>query len=152
MNDFWGIVFGAFLAVGGGAANDEFASWRSRRRERKAISISISDELTEILQILSNIKTVWEATRTLVPSHLKDLKTCTSTYDGLRQRLFLIKNEKLRKEITAFYRDLKSAVNSNAHKAGSLSKNETAQKEQEEIANKFIGFISRAENIQSKLK
>ena len=42
MNDFWGILFGAILAIAGGAANDEIASFRGRRRERKAISVSIS--------------------------------------------------------------------------------------------------------------
>lgn len=152
MNDLWGILLGAILAVGGGAANDEIASIRERRRERRAISISISDELTEITQILDKIKTVWEATHALIPSYIKDLKSCTSAYDALRQRLFLIKNEDTRKSITTFYRDLKSAVNSDMRKAGTLSKNEDAQKEQQEIANKFIGFISEANTIKGKLK
>lgn len=152
MNDFWGILFGAVLAICGGAANDEIASFRERRRERKAISISISDELTEITQILNKIKTVWEATHTLIPSYIKDLKSCTGTYDALRQRLFLIKSEDIRKDVTTFYRDLKSAVNSDMRKAGSLSKSEDAQKEQQEIANKFIGFITEADAIKNRLK
>lgn len=153
MNEFWAVVLGAVLAVFGGAANDEFSAWREKRRECNAIKVSLNDELTEICQILNKIKTVWETTQTLVPSYIiRDLTTCTSTYDGLRQRLFLIKDETVRKDITTFYRDLKSAVNSNARKAGSLSRNENIQKEQEEIANKFIGFIGRAEKIQDKLK
>lgn len=152
MSDFWQIVLGAFLAIVGGAANNELSEWRSRCRERKAVSISISDELTEIIQLLEKIKTVWEATHTLIPSYIKDLKTCTGAYDGLRQRLFLVKNEELRKDITTFYRNLKSAVNSDMRKAGSLSRSEDAQKEQSEIATKFINFISQADKIKSKLK
>ena len=42
MSDFWQIVLGAFLAIVGGAANNELSEWRSRCRERKAVSISNS--------------------------------------------------------------------------------------------------------------
>lgn len=153
MSDAWLVILGAVLAVFGGGANDEFSAWRERRRERNAIKVSLSDELTEIVTILNKIKNVWEANHTLVPSYIiKDLTSCTSTYDSLRQRLFLIRDINTRKDITTFYRDLKSAVNSNARRAGSLSKNADIQKEQEEIAKKFIDFIDKAEKIQERLK
>ena len=133
MSEFLGILLGAILAIVGGAANDEIASLRERGRERKAISISISDELTEITQILNKIKTVWEATHTLIPSYIRDLKSCTSAYDALRQRLFLIKDENVRKEITTFYRDLKSAVNSDMRKAAVYLKTKTHKKNNKKL-------------------
>lgn len=152
MNEFWGIILGAILAVGGGAANDEISSWRERRRERKAISVSISDELTEIQQVLTKIKNVWEGTHTLIPSYIRDLKSCTSAYDNLRPRLFLIKEDGLRRKITTFYRDLKCSADKDSRKAGSLSKNEDAQNEQQEIADRLIKLLSDAADLQSKLQ
>lgn len=105
-----GLIIGSIGTVVTGMLGSEYAAWRERSRERKAISASLSDELSEIQTIIGNMNEVWDKTKTLVPSYIQELRSCFITYETTRQRLFLIKNTKLRSDIIKFYKELKSAI------------------------------------------
>lgn len=152
MNDtVIGVIVGAIITVLTGAIGSEYAAWRERSRELKAIKSSIVDELTEQQAIIGNMKEVWEKTKTLIPSYIWDLKSCSATFDGIRQRLFLIKDNKLRNKIISYYKDLKSTIQVEGKRAGSLSKSDKSQNEQKEIADKFIALSDKAKEIQNEL-
>lgn len=152
MNDtVIGVVVGALSTTLTGVLGSEYASWRERSKERKALKSAIQDELSEQANIISNMEEVWEKTKTLVPSYIFDLKSCTGTYENLRQRLFLIKEKETRNKIISYYKDLRSSIAVEGKRAGTLSKSAESQNEQGEIANKFSKLRERAEEIMSIL-
>ena len=51
-----GLIIGSIGTVVTGMLGSEYAAWRERSRERKAISASLSDELSEIQTIIGNMK------------------------------------------------------------------------------------------------
>lgn len=147
-----GVIIGAFSTVITGILSSEYTAWREKVRERKAISTSLIDELTEIQTIINNMNEVWNKTKTLIPSYIWELKTCFATYEATRQRFFLIKDEKLRTDVIKLYKDLKLAIPVEGKRAGSLSSTQQSQNEQKEIADKFIGFRDRAVSIIDRLE
>lgn len=150
-NETWLVVLGAILAIAGGVANSEFSSWRQRRRERKNYITAVSDDLNEIIEVIRNMKEVWEKTNELIPTYLYELESCMGPYKDNRKDLYLIKNSQLRSDIITFYRDMKGAIDANIKKAGSLSESDEAQTEQKEIENKFVELGDRAKSIKGRL-
>jgi len=146
-----GVIIGAISTVVTGALGSEYTAWRERARERRAISSSIVDELSEIQAIINNMNEVWDKTNTLIPSYIWELKSCLVTYEATRQRFFLIKDNKLRTDVIKFYKDLKLAIPVEGKRAGSLSNTQKSQDEQKEIADKFVKFSERAGDIIDKL-
>jgi len=63
---------------------------------------------------------VWENARVFPPNHVADLVSSTLIYDGLRTRLFLIKDEVLRKQVGAFYKKLVDTAKKTEGKIGTL--------------------------------
>ena len=63
MSDFTLLCAGAVLATVGGALSDELRSMRIRSRERKAIKVSIADELGEIENTIGKQHEVWEKSK-----------------------------------------------------------------------------------------
>lgn len=153
MNNFWPIVVGAALAVIGGAVGDELHAWGGRRRERKAIKIAISDELSEIETTTTGIHTVWESTaRVIDPKLVGDLFANTAVYDGLRTRLFLITDEDVRKELGAFYKKVKDNVRKTEGKIGALDLTADAVTEQGGFDAGFQALGTQARQLRGKLK
>lgn len=153
MNDtVIGVIVGALSTVVTGILSSEYTAWREKARERKAISASLVDELSEMQTIINNMKEVWDKTKTLIPSYIWELKSCFSTYEATRQRFFLIKDKKLRTDVIKLYKDLKLAIPVEGKRAGSLSSTQQSRDEQKEIADKFIGFRDRAGSIIDRLR
>ena len=130
MNDFILLAVGACLALLGGAGNDEFRAWREGRRELNAMKIALCDELGEISDTIKNMHEVWEKSKILYPSYVADVVANTAAFDGLRQRLFLLKDAALRKRIVAFYKSIKDVSKKSEGKLGSLAETPEAIAEQ----------------------
>jgi uncharacterized protein YeeX (DUF496 family) len=152
MNNTLTLILGASIAIIGGFIGDEFRSYRERQRERKAIKISIIDELEDIMTIIKNMHEVWEKSKLLHPSYVADLLASTSIYESFRTRLFLIKEAELRKELNAFYKKLKDLAHKSEGKLGSLADTPEASTEQSGFDAAFQALGSDAKTIKEKLE
>lgn len=141
----------ALLAICGGAVGDEVRAWRERNRECRSIKVSLADELSEIETTIGNMHQVWESAQLFHPSYVTDLLASTSAYDNLRPRLFLIKDQTLRKEISDFYKKLKDTAHKTEGKIGTLAQTTEATNEQASFDSSFQALASEAKTIRSKL-
>jgi hypothetical protein len=91
------------------------------------------------------------ASATLHPSYIDDILNGTSAYDSLRPRLFLIKDEKIRQEIGAFYKKLKDAAKKAEGKLGSLADSTEATQEQQGFDGTFQTITGDAKGLVEKL-
>lgn len=151
-NDTWLIIIGALLAIGGGWISDEIRAWRERARELKSIRVAIGDELGEIETTISNMHEVWEQAKVLPFSYITDLLGNTTAFDNLRTRLFLIKDENLRKKVIAFYKKLKDTAKKSEGKLGTLADTEEAKIEQGAFDTKFQGLGAEAKGLKKELE
>ncbi len=151
MNDIWGILLGAALAIGGGWISDEIRAWRERSREFKALKVAIGDELGEISTTIQKMHEVWTQAKVLSPKYITELLASTSAFDNLRTRLFLIKDEECRKSIVVFYKKIKDTAKEYEGKLGSLANTPEANAEQSKADNEFQSIFTEATNIKAKL-
>lgn len=152
MNDLQLLILGAVLAIAGGVMGDEIRSWLDRRRERKAIKIAICDELSGIEATIQNIHTVWESAKVFPPNYVNDLLSSTTAYDGLRTRLFLIKEESVRTELSGFYKKLRDTVRKTEGKIGTLADTSEATAEQGAFDTAFQSLGTDAKNLRETLR
>ena len=151
MSDLTLLLLGAAIAVIGGAIGDEFHAWGDRRRERKAIKIAVGDELSEIETTTAGMHTVWESAHVITPNLVADLVSNTTVYDGLRTRLFLIKDEELRRELSAFYKKVKDTARKTDGKIGSLAVTPDATAEQAAFDTMFQALGIEARQLKGKI-
>lgn len=152
MNDLQLLTLGAVLAIAGGVVGDEIRSWLDRRRERKAIKIAICDELGGIEATINNIHTVWESAKVFPPNYVNDLLSSTTAYDGLRIRLFLIKEDDIRAQLSGFYKKLKDTVRKTEGKIGTLADTTEATAEQSGFDTAFQSLGTDAKTLKETLK
>lgn len=152
MNDLGLLILGAILAIAGGVLGDEIRSWSDRRRERKAIKIALCDELGEIEATIHSIHTVWESAKVFPPTYVNDLLSSTTAYDGLRTRLFLIKEEHVRAQLGGFYKKLRDTVRKTEGKIGTLADSAEATAEQGAFDTAFQTLGADAKSLREILK
>jgi len=152
MNEVILLVLGALLAIGGGYIGDEIRSSSDRRRERKAIKISLCDELKGIEEIVHTIHSVWESAKVFPPSYVSDLLASTTAYDSLKTRLFLIKEDDLRTELNSFYKKLRDTVRKTEGKIGTLANTPEVIAEQNSFDTTFQALGTDAKTLREKLK
>jgi hypothetical protein len=150
-NAFYLLMAGAALAILGGAISDEIRAWRERARELKAIKIGIADELSEIESVIKNMHEVWEKSKVFHPTYVADLLASTSAYDVARPRLFLIRNQELRKQLVVFYKKLKDTAKKSEGKLGTLADTPEAIAEQTGFETSFQQLGTDAKLIKEKL-
>lgn len=151
MNDpIWPIILGAALAIAGGWISDEIRAWRESGRELRAIKIAIGDELDMIETTIKNMNEVYEKAKVLSSTYITDLLSNTNACDQFRSRFFLIKDEKLRKKVVAFYKKLKDTAKQSEGK-GTLADTVEAKAEQERIASAFKALGEEARGLRDEL-
>lgn len=151
MTDIGKIMLGAALAIIGGIIGKIISVFVDEWRERKFIKRSLSDEIEEIIKIITSFKETYESAHQLVPSYLNQISQNVEVYNVCRQRLFLIWKKKLRLDIISFYRDLQKNVSENEGKLGSLQSPAGKTTEQNEIAQKFESLKTRAVSLRDSL-
>lgn len=152
MSDPQLLILGAVLAIAGGIVGDEIRSFLDRRRERDAIKVALCDELGGINTTISSIHTVWESAHVFPPSYVADLLSSTTAYDSLRTRLFLIKEEEVRKKLSDFYKKLRDTVRKTEGKIGTLADTADATAEQSAFDTSFQTLGTEAKEIRNLLK
>jgi len=152
MSELQNILLGAVLAIAGGGIGDEIRAWRERVRERESIKIGLIDELDEIHTTLKSMHDVWTQAKVLSQSYVSNLLSNTLTFDALHTRLFLIKDEKLRKSVVAFYKKMKDTAKKYESNLGTLDKSAEAIAEQGEIAKEFQTLSTEAEAVKTGLE
>lgn len=152
MNESYLIVFGALLAIVGGYIGDEIRSWRERSRERDSIKISLRDEISDIKSTIDKMHEVWTQASVLSSGYISSLISNTEAYDNLRIRLFLIKEEDVRKEIVGFYKELRDTCKKSRGKIGSLGDSTEIRTEQTNIHSDFQSLGTKAHTLIGKLK
>lgn len=145
------LLIGAALAVIGGMISDGIRGWRERARERNAMKICILDEINDIISTLEKMHEVWEHGNVLPAFHVNDVCTNTTAFDSLRLRLFLIKDDDLRKKIFAFYKKLKDLGEKSKGKVGSLADTPKVRDQQSKFDIEFQALCTDAKEIRDKL-
>ena len=151
MNETWLVILGAVLAIGGGSISEEIRAWRERGRELKSIKIAIGDELGEIATIIEKMHEVWDQAKVFPSSYINNLLSNTRAFDDLRTRLFLVKDEVLRKKVVTFYKKLKDASKKSEGKLGTLADTSEARAEQNGFDTEFQAIGGEAKAIRESL-
>ncbi|GEM_PF-2544226 len=145
------VVLGSVLAIGGGWIGDVLRAWGERQRELKDIKIVLGDELESIETIIEIMHQTWTASNIVYPVYISDLSSNTASFENLRPRLFLIKDENLRREISAFYKKFKDLLNKSEGTVGTLAETTAAKEEQKKIHDGFEKLGVEAKGIKDKL-
>ena len=145
------LVLGAILAIGGGWIGDVLRARGERQRELEDIKIVLRDELGSIEKEIKTMHETWTQSNILYPTYISNLNSNTASFDHLRLRLFLIRDEKLRGEIHAFYKKFKDLLRKSEGKVGTLAETTEAKDEQKKIHDEFEKIRGEAEAIKNKL-
>lgn len=151
-NNPWFLVLGALIATIAGYIADETRAWRERARKKKALCISISDELVQIHTALDNMHQVWDKAQLLNPNFVQELRNNTTVYDSLRADMYLIKDVDLRRKISKFYKDVQDTCVKTDGKIGTLASSQDAITEQQGFDTAFQTLSTEAKSIVEKLK
>jgi hypothetical protein len=145
------LILGALLAVFGGWLGYEIRARRDDSRELNGIKLNLCDELVSIMTTITTMHQTWTRATTLYPADITDLSSNTSAYESLKTRLFLIKDEALRREIRKFYKEFKDLLTKSDGKVGTLADTEEAKSEQQKIHDDFEKLGTDASLIKEKL-
>lgn len=156
MNDtpiiIFSIAFGALLAIVGGWIGDEIRAARMQKRELKSIKTILADELGEIETTLKTMREVWAKSKIFYPTYITDIQSGMSSFESIRQRLFLIDDQDLRKKIVAFYKKLKDTAKKSEGKVGTLANTPVALAEQTGFDTSFQELQTEAGGIKGELE
>ena len=152
MSEFGLLLTGAGLAIFGGYIGDEIRAWRERGRERDAIGTLLIDDLTNIEATVNTIYQIWESARIFPPNHVEDLLSYSSGYDGVKARMFLIRDKQLRQQIVGFFKKLSDTARKTEGKIGSLADTPDTRAEQAAFDTSFQGICTDAKVLREKLE
>lgn len=141
-------MFGAFMAL--------YLKTRiDKRLEIKYIKISLDDELSEIISIISKMDETFSKTSRIPNEYLNDLDSSTESFHHNRNKLYMIAHDDLRREILSFYKSLEVSVVKYQNKVDTLAlptPGEAANHELVAVMTTFREHSSRASAIKSTLK
>jgi len=119
-------VIGASLAIVGGFFAVAFRQRIETKQEITHIKTSLIDELTEICSIIDKLTETYTTTNIISNIYLTDLAKNTDSFDDLKQRLYLIRDADLRRDISTFYRKLVKNISESINKVNKLGENQPA--------------------------
>jgi len=146
----WAAV-GAILASFGGFMGEVLNIFMQNKRERTYIIISLDDELTEIIDIISKFSETFENSGNANKKYIVDLSNSMSSFALHKNKLYLFKNYTLRRRITSFYKSLNNIISEDGSKVGTLAQTAEAKAEQREIVKKFKDIVTTANSIKDSL-
>ena len=143
-------LVGAMLSILGGFAAVFIRARLEKKQEIEYIKIGLKDELYEICSIIDHLTETYTRTQVLSNTYLNNLSKNTEAFTQYKQRLFLINNETLRRQIVAFYKKLNEVISESVNKVGTLGENPSGA-EHEKIVSKFTSIATEARTIGSDL-
>jgi hypothetical protein len=146
-------IIGAGLAIVGGFFAVIFRLRIERREEVNHIKISIVDELDEVRIIIAKLEETYKATNPhfINNTYLNDLAANTESFNFHKQKLFLISNQLLRKEIATFYKKLSESINGSINTVGQLGGNQIGT-DHDKIVEDFSKLSVSASGLSAKIK
>lgn len=144
-------LLGGFLSIMGGFGAVVLRARTERKNEINYIKISLTDELNEICSIVEKLEETYKTTHIVSNKYLNELSVNDDSFYHHKERLFLIKNEKLRKEITSFYKLLSETITESKNKVGTLGE-APGGNEHDPIVSKFANIQTRASALLESLK
>jgi|GEM_PF-5305309 len=117
MNDIIFTLTGGFLSALGGF----FAIIFKKKEQINYIKISLIDEIEEIERIIGHICESCRMGQAVPVTCFNELSENTESFDSNKQKLYLIHDKVLRKDITKFYKDLKSYIEKSITIVGRLN-------------------------------
>jgi hypothetical protein len=143
------IVIGAFLAIIGGYFGVIIRVRVEKQDEINFIKVCLIDELNDVCNAYKNIEDTFKKSSVVYAPDLNKLRNYTSNYQAYRQRIYLIDNEELRKEIRTFYQTLLEAVNESFVQITNLGVNAV---QPNNTHNKVLQKMENAAKLASALK
>lgn len=104
------LVIGALLAIVGGFFGVLIRVRVERKEEINFIKICLIDELNGICSIIESMKDTFTKSPVIYPVDLNKLTENTTNFNDHRKRIYLIKDENLRKNIFNFYKDINTLI------------------------------------------
>lgn len=147
-NQWLSQAFGAVLAILGGFFAVIFRLRLERREEINHIKTSLTDELTEIASIISKLNDTYNATSPhIIPNtYLNDLNENMGSFDFHKQKLYLISDSTLRKDISVFYKKLSKNINDSINTVGQLGESQIGSDHQQ-IVSAFTTLATEAKAL-----
>jgi hypothetical protein len=154
--DAWKIIIGAFvgstLAFIGGVMGEYLKVRLQNRRERNYIVTNLGDELLEISSIISKFNETFENSNGIAnKKYIIDLSNSMALYTNHKDRLFLFKNQEIRREINTLYKDLRTLISESEGKVGTLANTQESKAQQRDIVQKFKDISTRTTQLSGKL-
>lgn len=144
-------LLGGLLSIMGGFGAVVLRGRTERKNEINYIKISLTDELHEICSILEKLEETYKTTHIVSNKYLNELSVSDDSLHSFKERLFVIKNEKLRKEITSYYKLLSETITESKNKVGTLGE-APGGNEHDPIVSKFADVKAKALGLSESLK
>lgn len=150
-NTLTGAIVGGVLTIIGGFFATLVSSRIQKKNEVEFIKISLIDELHEINSIISRMIDTHKTAHPLPNSYLNDLQSNTDSFKHHKKRLFLIRNETLRRDTVSFYKNLSESIEDSINQVGKLGDTES-DTTFDKIVTKFTGIQTQAAAIKLRIE
>jgi len=148
---FLAAIAGGLLSAIGGFFAVVIRARMDKKSEIHYIITALSDELFEICNIAEKIHEVNKTAHTIPNTYFNDLNKNKEAFNYHKLRIFLIKDDALRRSIVTFYKNLDEAIQDSINKVGKLDPDENSRNEHDQIATKFTGIKNQAEGLKKSL-
>jgi len=104
------LLLGGLLAIVGGFFGEFIRVKFKKKEEIDFIKVCLIDELTEMCVLIENITATFKKSSVVYLADLNKLRNSISNYTTHKQRIYLIGDENIRKEIRKFYSTFQEAI------------------------------------------
>lgn len=144
-------LMGGFLSIAGGFGAVVLRSRTEKKNEINYIKISLTDELEAVCSIVDKLNETYSKTHIVSNTYLNDLATNSESFNYHKQRIFLISDEALRRDIVSFYKNLSDIIADSINKVGSLGEAQV-DNTHDQIVGKFTDIKTKATSLKTVLK
>jgi hypothetical protein len=144
-------LIGGVLAIIGGFFAVIIRLRAEKKQEISYIKISLIDELTELSLIITRLEDTFTSTHIIPNLYLNNLKANTEAFSFHKPRLFIIKEDKLRRSIVSFYKKLGENIQESINQVGQLGETQSGATH-EQIVGKFKTLRTEADTLKGTIE
>jgi hypothetical protein len=145
----WAALVGAAVSSLAGFMAVIIRARIEKKSEINYIKIAFNDELSDICDIIDKLAETCRTTHKIPNSYLNDLNGNNSSFLYHKSRLFLIGDEKIRKSITGFYKDLNVIIQESINTVGTLGDDNATN---DKVSANLATIKQRAEQLKSDIR
>lgn len=147
---FWAAIAGGLLSSIGGFFAVVIRARMDKKTEINYIKTALIDELTEISSIVDKMRETQKTAHIISNSYLNDLNKNQESFNYHKLRIFLIRDDKLRRSIVSFYKNLDEIIQDSINKVGSLA-GDASTNTHDQIATQFTSIKNQSESLIKSL-